>query len=315
MKCIAPDYYEEFSCIAGACKHSCCVGWEIDIDEDSLRRYQALDGPMGAEIRSRICTDGDAPHYILAEHDRCPFLQEDGLCRMILELGEDALCQICTDHPRFRNYFSHQTEIGLGLCCEAAGQLILKRPEPVTLHVLWDDGEALEEDPDELALLSFRAMLFSILQDRSCTIDERLEELTDTCGGMPERSMSQWASLLLGLERLDEGWTAHLEALERAETTDAPLLHTQTWEIAFEQAGVYFLYRHLPAALEDGDFGSKAAFAVLSVRILRTLCAVQYHKTGSVTLDDLVEFARMYSGEVEYSEDNLQQLFDWLTVL
>ena len=30
-----PDYFKEFSCIAGACKDSCCLGWEIDIDEDS----------------------------------------------------------------------------------------------------------------------------------------------------------------------------------------------------------------------------------------------------------------------------------------
>lgn len=314
MKCIAPDYYKEFSCIAGACKHSCCVGWEIDIDGDSLQRYQALEGPMGVEIRSHISTDGDTPHYILAEQDRCPFLQEDGLCRMILELGEDALCQICADHPRFRNDFAHQTEIGLGLCCEAAGQLILKRQKPVTLEVLWDDGNEVQEDPEELTLLSFRDMLFSILQDRSCTIDERLDELLDTCGGMPERSLSQWASLLLRLERLDEGWTTLLTSLQQADTTDEPLLHSPAWETAFEQAGLYFLYRHLPAALEDGDTGSKAAFAALSVRLLRALCGVQYQKSGAVTLDDLVELARMYSGEVEYSEDNLQQLFDWLTI-
>ena len=26
-----PDYFSEFSCIAGDCKDSCCLGWEIDI--------------------------------------------------------------------------------------------------------------------------------------------------------------------------------------------------------------------------------------------------------------------------------------------
>ena len=31
-----PDYYETFRCIAGECKDSCCIGWEIDIDEDNL---------------------------------------------------------------------------------------------------------------------------------------------------------------------------------------------------------------------------------------------------------------------------------------
>lgn len=40
MKRVVPDYYADFACIAGACRHTCCVGWEIDIDPDSLRRYR-----------------------------------------------------------------------------------------------------------------------------------------------------------------------------------------------------------------------------------------------------------------------------------
>ena len=39
MKYYLPDYYEEFKCIAQKCKHSCCVGWEIDIDDDTLAYY------------------------------------------------------------------------------------------------------------------------------------------------------------------------------------------------------------------------------------------------------------------------------------
>ena len=30
---VYPDYYPEFRCSASACKHNCCIGWEIDIDE------------------------------------------------------------------------------------------------------------------------------------------------------------------------------------------------------------------------------------------------------------------------------------------
>lgn len=80
------------------------------------------------------------------------------------------------------------------------------------------------------------------------------------------------------------------------------------WEAALEQAGVYFLYRHLPGALEDGAVGPRAAFAALSVELLRGLCALHHQTTGQVALDDLVEYAWMYSGEIEYSEDNLTQL-------
>ncbi len=309
MRLIAPDYYKDFSCIAGACRHSCCIGWEIDIDTDSLARYDALDIPYGQTLRSRIDRSGGTPHYRLGTEERCPFLRRDGLCEMILELGEDSLCQICADHPRFRNHFSHRTELGLGLCCEAAGALILKQQTPMALQVLSDDGEDGEPDEEESTLLSFRDMLLSILQDRSCTMDERLTELLETCGGNGiDFHPARWAAKLLTLERLDDGWTTMLEELSRQEQFDAPTLHDSIWELAFEQAAVYFLYRHLPAALEDGDITSKAAFAALSVYILRALCAMQ----TSATLDDLVEFSRMYSGEIEYSEENLQTVFDWL---
>ena len=34
MKTVAPDYYRDFHCKAGNCKHTCCAGWEIVLDED-----------------------------------------------------------------------------------------------------------------------------------------------------------------------------------------------------------------------------------------------------------------------------------------
>jgi len=309
MRVIVPDYYKDFSCIADQCRHSCCIGWEIDIDAQSLERYDTLNIPYGETLRGRIDRSTETPHYRLAEGDRCPFLQENGLCEMILELGEDSLCQICADHPRFRNHFSHRTELGLGLCCEAAGALILKRKTPMALELLEDDGEKNVPDSEEETFLSFRDMLFEIMQDRSCTMDERLDELLSTCGAQGiDLSPGRWTKRMLELERLDDNWTPLLEKLALQKELNSPALCGETWETAFEQAAVYFLFRHLPAALEDGDIASKAAFAALSVHILRGLCA----GIDSPTLDDLVEFARMYSSEVEYSEENLQTIFDWL---
>ena len=42
MRLRVPYYYKEFKCIAGACKDSCCVGWEIDIDEDTFSYYRVV---------------------------------------------------------------------------------------------------------------------------------------------------------------------------------------------------------------------------------------------------------------------------------
>ena len=37
---VMPDYSEGFRCIAGKCRHSCCIGWEIDIDEKTYEKYR-----------------------------------------------------------------------------------------------------------------------------------------------------------------------------------------------------------------------------------------------------------------------------------
>ena len=141
MKLIAPDYYNEFKCIAGLCRHSCCEGWEIDIDPESLARYRSY-----PELTDKI-SEADTPHFIL-DGERCPFLRQDNLCQLIIDHGEDFLCQICTDHPRFRNFWTGRVEIGLGLACEEAARIILNRKTPMKLVVIEDDGieEPLPED-------------------------------------------------------------------------------------------------------------------------------------------------------------------------
>ena len=309
MKEIAPTYYPRFACIADRCRHSCCIGWEIDIDGDALTRYGATEGELGQRLKENIRRT-ETPHFVLTESQRCPFLNSHGLCDLIIGLGEESLCQICADHPRFRNAFSDRTEIGLGLCCEAAGRLILSETAPAELMVLTDDGEDEGLWEEEWALLTLRGEVFALLQDRHKSIPERISGMLELCGAvLPEWSMAEWAEQYLALERLDEEWTQRLTALRNAEPAKPPLpLKDTVWE----QLLVYFVYRHFPAALEDEDIPSKAGFAAVSFALIHALAVVQYQETASFTLDDLVEIARMYSAEVEYSDENLEILFDIL---
>ena len=208
-----PDYYPKFRCIAGACRHSCCIGWEIDIDEESLAKYQNLPDPLGQRLRDNI-VPGDPPHFLLGEGERCPFLNQDNLCDLILAGGEGLLCQICDDHPRFRNFLPGRTEIGLGLCCEGAAALILSQTHPVTLVT---QGEMEETDPDAKALLALRQQAFDEVQDRSLSIDARCDRLLRLCGACEPGHPADWADVLLELERLDDGWTAMVKNLRNRE--------------------------------------------------------------------------------------------------
>lgn len=304
MKLIAPDYYPFFRCIAGACRHTCCVGWEIDIDEDTLDLYRGVQGELGRRLDAGIIEDDDGAHFRLTADERCPFLNHDGLCDLIIGLGEDSLCQICADHPRFRSFLSDRTEIGLGLCCEAAARLVLLREEPVRLITLEDDGgdELLTDEEHEV--LAARDAMIALMQDRSRPVAERVTML---CEGwrveLPERSMAQWAEVYMDLERLDDEWTAALNTLRTSGVDELPA--GGAWETALEQWMVYLLYRHVTLAAEDGDLPGRTAFAVLSWRFTVGMCAAL-----GLDAEGLPETARLYSSEIEYSDENIAALIE-----
>ena len=306
-----PDYYPLFHCIADRCRHNCCIGWEIDIDSRTAGHYRSLsqsDSPLARRLREDICWDFP-PHFRLTSGERCPFLNEQNLCDIYLHLGEDALCEICDQHPRLHEWFCDYKESGLGLCCEEAARLILTRPEKTTL-VVTGEGEL---DEEETALLTLRDHLFAIAQNREEPINQRMEQILSACGAhVPDVPLAQWAEFYLSLERMDEVWTGILEAL-REHADELPLddfaAHMKGRETEYEQLLIYFLYRHVPTALDDGDVSSKAAFAVLSVRLLFSLGALHLLLHGEFTVEDQIELCRLYSAEVEYSDDNMDALF------
>lgn len=304
MQTVMPDYYASFTCLKGGCRHNCCIGWEIDIDENTWQFYRRVPAPFGERLRRGISNSGE-PHFLLDQHKRCPFLNGEGLCDIILTLGEDALCDICADHPRFRNELPDRVEIGLGLACEAAGQLILGRQQPMTLQ-----GES--DTDDEILLL--RNRLLAVLQDRTLPLSERLSQLLACANAtLPCTDMGRWADVLLELERLDENWTQLLMQLrEKWQRLDLEafghLMAARQTE--YEQFAVYLLYRHFANASTLEDAAPRAAFVAWGVTLLYYLGALRYSQQGTFDFEDQVELARLFSAELEYSDENLSILWD-----
>ena len=317
----APNYYIKFRCIAAACRHSCCVGWEIDVDADALARYDTVQGRMGERLRACIDREADPPCFILSEGERCPFLNESGLCDLICELGEDSLCHICADHPRFRNILPDRVELGLGLCCEAAAKLILEQTEPFAVVELPPDWAARErhahekgEGLDDLtaSLIAHRETLLPLLCDRSHPLSDRIRHVFEKCDiHLTEsetntfKSYASIAALLRGMERLDPAWDKSLDALESL--TEDPLTELDGEDdVAYENLICYFLYRYMTA---DATYWPDAhrirtAFAALCTVIVHAI----HRATGGKDPASLCEIARMFSCEIEYSEENLETL-------
>ncbi|WP_125144452.1 flagellin lysine-N-methylase [Clostridium transplantifaecale] len=198
-----PDYFDRFRCTASACSDNCCIGWEIDIDEKTAGRYKNVSGELGKKLREMISwpggegiqteevqaeeppserkspSDREPPHFIL-QGERCPFLDQDNLCEIIRELGEESLCDICREHPRYYEWFDGLTEKGVGLCCETAAGLILessKKAEFVTELEELQESESWDEafrDPLLAGLLAARETAFELLQNREIPLNERL---------------------------------------------------------------------------------------------------------------------------------------------
>ena len=49
---IVPVYYEKFHCLADHCRRSCCIGWELDLDDETWERYRRLPGDFGDRLRA-----------------------------------------------------------------------------------------------------------------------------------------------------------------------------------------------------------------------------------------------------------------------
>ncbi len=180
MRYIKPHYYENFRCLAGKCPDTCCAGWEIVIDEESLEAYANAEGPFGSRLKNSIdWEEGCFCQY----QGRCSFLNEEELCDLYQELGEDALCETCRMYPRHVEEFDGLRELSLSLSCPEAARMILECREPV--RFLEEETEEEDEDFGDMDLLLFtqledaRTVIFRILQDRRISFDIRKAATVD----------------------------------------------------------------------------------------------------------------------------------------
>ena len=281
MKQVFPNYYNKFKCIADKCKHSCCIGWEIDIDEDTMDLYNSLDGEFAEKIRKNI--EGDVPHFVLSEDERCPFLNKSGLCDIICELGEDAICDICYLHPRFSNFYDEFTETGLGLCCEEAVRIILTEKEKFHISV--------SAEAENQSFFREREEVFQLLQNRNETMRKRLEQLANKYGVRFNFSGNELYDFYMSLERLNKDWEKELEKLKNANSE--AVFERADLQIFFEQLACYFIFRH---------FEIGAEFAILSCYVIGAICS------KCESFEKMLDIVRMYSSEIEYSEENVEKV-------
>ena len=278
---IYPEFYKDFCCKADRCQHTCCAGWEIDIDAATAARYRELSGPLGEAIRQDIVEVDGIWQFRLRADDRCPFLREDGLCELIREADESILCDICTNHPRFFVTLGDYELAGVGLSCEKSCELLLA--EETWLHFRTESGERL----------SFQEMLQRLALPVS---DEDLGYQT----GLTADDAAFVLDCMQKTEPIDEAWTAQLAKLRAGRLAgDAEVPQ------CFDRIYQYILYRALEHVTQY-DWGTVLSYAQLNTDFIY----LQYRLTGQ-----LDESIRRWSEQIEYSTENVRILLESLAGL
>ena len=162
-----PDYYYEFTCIAGKCEDTCCAGWQIVADEAALEKYKRVIGPFRRRLKNSI--NWDEGTFKQEKNRRCTFLNDENLCDMYTALGKRSLCRTCTMYPRHMEEFEDVREITLSVSCPEVARILMNKKEPVQFLTHENNEEEEYEDFDPFLyskLVDAREGIIDILQDR-----------------------------------------------------------------------------------------------------------------------------------------------------
>lgn len=255
MQITRPDYYKNFACIADVCPDTCCAGWQIVIDEKSLKKYRNVKGLF----RNRLHNDIDWKEHVFRQYDRrCAFLNDKNLCDIYSEVGKGMLCDTCRKYPRHIEEFEGLREYSLSLSCPEAARIILGNPEKVTFHTAEVPSEEENyEDFDYLlftALMDTRDFMIQLLQNRQIPLHLRLWKLLamahDLQLCLDNNELYRWDEIWALHKKSDFGAAFAEKVRKRIENTPKSCdLFPQMWEHIFSKMEV--LREDWPAFLKQ----------------------------------------------------------------
>lgn len=170
-----PDYYQDFKCIADKCEDTCCAGWQIVIDRETLKKYTKIKGDFGKRMFRSI--NWFTKTFKQDKEKRCAFLNDRNLCDLYLNQGEKGFCKTCREYPRHTEEFEGVREITLSISCPEVARILMNRMEKVHFFSYEKEGEEEYEDFDPFLysiLEDARKEMLAILQNREFSIPDRI---------------------------------------------------------------------------------------------------------------------------------------------
>lgn len=208
--CIRPTYVREFRCDGKSCKSHCCGDWRITIDEDTIRKYSNMEPKAeGEEILSHIIYRKPLKSFgiSLQEDYRCPFLDDDYLCKLQKRYGEDYLSDICVTYPRVFYQVEDLLEESLAITCPVAARQILFSGEQLRFETVempfprktqvagWTKKVLRRKD----SWRQIQETCIRLLQERRLSLNQRLLyllSLLEQAERQPEEQLPEWLQSL-----------------------------------------------------------------------------------------------------------------------
>lgn len=357
MKLRLPNYYKNFKCIADKCKDSCCsAGWEIDIDDKTAEFYKNVKGNFGDKLRKNIkfgyetmksdeCSpnNSNTSHFILNNNNQCPFFNKNGLCDIYTNLGENSLCQICTEHPRYYEWFDNLKEGGIGLCCEEAARIIMCNDnsfETFEIDIPYEDcNDYNVEIFDYLSLA--RSKIIDYISDNSITLFSQIGnilwycymiqqdldcELLDDediiCLDFAQNAFNsnvfatdffnKTLQFFSTMDINDENWLYLLKKCQNLNVSEKSFNEFMNSRpeinLYLKNIYVYFIWRYFMKGCFDNEILSKVKLATISIIVINYLWYCKWLDSGKISFDDMIDITKKYSEEIEYCEENLFKL-------
>ena len=302
--------FKNFKCTGSSCSDNCCIGWEIDVDKKTLDFYKNINDDF---IKDNI--DFKNSRIIMKKDGRCPFLNSDNLCDIIIKYKEENISYICTHHPRFYNEFDNFCEYGYGLCCEEACRLLLNY------------CEEYEHPESENELFIIRKKLFSIIKDKNLSLREKIysyldficeaeevlfmgentDELiknykTDFCFDK-QQSLDCIFSVLNSTEPIDSNWTHYIKRVYDEKENIEKCIEKVCRSEKYEKLLYYYTFRYF---LKENEYditerGKFVIFLVLSNIIFDTYSYL-------LNKNDYLKNTVILSKQLEYSQNNIDSV-------
>ena len=227
----------------------------------------------------------------------------------------------------------------LSLACEEVCRIFFSKTKPVKFveQELFGDSDDDQGVTEEEAAFfeEVQRELIAILQDRTKPIGVRVDEYLDRANEY-QKKLSQndvekhidWLSfndfsfehfdirfgIINEMELLRQVWQDFKDDMQTV-LTEADYEKRMKEYMAsgdyrendIEQLLVYFTFRYIMNAIYDSNIMVYAYLSVMFTMIVRDMNATRFYKNGgSFTIEDQMEVARIFSKEVEHSEENVE---------